>query len=445
MKKATLVMAAAALAAIGMAPRADAGEVKLGGLYQFRGQTADSTVDQNAATDDNEEQYLHRLQLNWDFNASKKTHAHAVLRLLDSATVTGVNGNASATLGTAQNNLKQAWLETEAWGVGAKAGYMPIALNDSILVGYDTTGYGALMLSKTFGDVTGVLAHVKVAEGNVGDTGTAAAEANQDDDDQDLYVLSLLGKASTVNYQVTGAYWDSATGAAGADPAGATGNGTLTTAGDTDNFWLAGTLNTALSGIDLTGTLIWESGWDGYTADSQEEEGDFLAALRAKGKTGFGGWNGYVFYSGEDFNNIVGTNAKWSPTWDMGGPGARDLMNNFALGRTANTAVTNNNAASNTENMWGIGAGLEVPAGIWTVKPHLDYAAVVEDFVGDATKNGIIDYDTAWGGSLILSTNIDTDTELNISGHYVDPDNTTTAPTVADQMHYVQASVAMKF
>lgn len=459
MKK-SFVLGAAALAAMAVAPNlADAGEVKMGGYYMFRMIGSDDTPQKDTNTStlaDDANYWAHRLQLNMDFIASPKTHAHMVTRVIDSVPVEGADsaladGSSVTTANTAAADtlwdIRQAWLETEAWGVGLKVGNMPISLHDSILVGVDTSSFGTIMLSKSFGDITLVGANVRVDEDNTGNN-TAAAKLSStagngsDEDDEDVYVLSLLGKASGINYQTTVAYYDAGKNST---------SSTLTTGGagmDTDDLWLGLTVGGEFGGVDLTGTVLYENGADNINVttsawNKQLEGDDFLVALRAKGKTGFGGWNAYGFYAGEDFNSITAGNAGWSPTWDEGGPGAEDL---FTTLFAANTGTT----TDMTRNMWGIGAGLSLNAGGWTIAPSLDYASAVEDIItySNGTLNTPVDYDSAWGGALTLSTDIDKGTTLALGASFADPDsgpgnNGTTE--AADTMHFLHASVKMKF
>ncbi|MEO5372549.1 MAG: hypothetical protein H7833_20960 [Magnetococcus sp. DMHC-1] len=90
-----------------------------------------------------------------------------------------------------------------------------------MLVNDDTTGFATILLSKSFGDLTLVGADVRVREDNVsgkaagyrtmglgaGGTAVGGTLSGADRDDEDLYVLSLLGKFQNVNYQLTSAYF----------------------------------------------------------------------------------------------------------------------------------------------------------------------------------------------------------------------------------------------
>ncbi|MBF0624755.1 MAG: hypothetical protein HQL82_08095 [Magnetococcales bacterium] len=464
----SFVLGAAALAAMAVAPSiADAGEVKMGGYYMFRMINSDDTPQKDTNTtalSDDANYWAHRLQLNMDFIASPKTHAHMVTRVIDSVPVEGADSaladgssvtTANAAAADTLWDIRQAWLETEAWGVGLKVGNMPISLHDNILVGVDTTSFGTIMLSKSFGDITLVAANVRVDEnvtGNGGKISTVAAGGlaggGSDDDDEDVYVLSLLGKAANINYQATVAYYDAGKYST---------TSTLTTSGtgqDSDDLWLGLTVGGDFGGVDLTGTVLYEGGADNISTTAsawqkQLEGDDFLVALRAKGKTGFGGWNAYGFYAGEDFNSITAGNAAWSPTWDEGGPGAEDLFTTLFAGNDDAVLAAQSNSDM-TRNMWGIGAGLSINAGGWNIAPSLDYASVVEDIVqyNGGAANSQADYDSAWGGALTLSTEIDKGTTLALGASFADPDkgpgnNSTTEDP--DTMHFVHASVKMKF
>ena len=449
MKK-SLVLGAAAVAAMAFAaPVAEAGEVKMGGYYMFRALTGDNTLANDSAGGldvDDDNYWVHRLQMNMDFIASPKSHAHMVTRPLDAATVEGASSVNSGNVNSgAANNwrVKQAWLETEMWTVGVKVGEMPIALNDGLLVNYDGDSFGAIMLSKTFGNTTAVLANVKVAEGLRGVqsdstttttavdangfvTSTTATNTNQDEDDVDLYVLSLLGKTPRVcngcmNWQATAAYLDA-------------GNTSILNTGglNTNNLWLAGTLGTKWNGIDLVATAIYEDGYDNYATTTQMAQDDYLLALRANGKLSWGKWNAYAAYAGENFNNIVADGAAWSATWDSGGPGAKDLMDVWA------TSV----GAAMTQNMMTVGAGVKFNAAGWTINPMVDYASLAEDTIGGVQAIS----DSAWGGTLKLSHVIDQGVTFGVQASYVDPDQTSTgSATTVDSMHYLAADIKMAF
>lgn len=230
MKK-SLLLGLSALAAAAWVPVASAGEVALGGFYEGRWQMYDGNMVKETATQSEGERYVQRLELKADFKASEKSHAHMVVEVMDSNTVEGADlGNVSDLSTTATpafgawnrvspstaNNpgssnfweIRQAWLETEAWGIGVKYGTMPLSLNDSILVGMDTSGFGGLLLSKTFGDVTVVVGDIRINEGTA--FGTAASNTNfgAAQDDANLYALAAFGKVGQADYNVTVAYAD---------------------------------------------------------------------------------------------------------------------------------------------------------------------------------------------------------------------------------------------
>ncbi|MBF0191527.1 MAG: hypothetical protein HQL99_10390 [Magnetococcales bacterium] len=445
MKK-SILLGAAALAAVALAApqAADAGELKIGGYYQFRATSMDNNP-ADAIGEESANYWAQRLQLNLDMKASDKSHAHAVVRALDSNHVDGADSTVTAADAQAEWVIRQMWLETEAWGVGLKVGSMPIALNDGILVNHDVTSYGSILMSKNFGGVTVVGADVKVNEGN---PAMSVATANGNHMDVDLWVLSALGKFNTVDYQVTGAYLNQETmlSAAGAAMAYGAANGTGLKLAGNENIsdgWLALTLGGNIQGIDVTGTAIYETGMDNVTAGSQLEDDGFMFGARAKGKTGFGGWNAYAMYGSEDFTAVVpgGDQTFWSSTWDMGGAGSVDLM------KSALTGANNNSLATSQSNIWGLGAGLSVNAGAWTIKPSLDYAQIVEERVSSNTPvANFVKYDSAWGGTLAFSTKIQEGTTLDLSGSWVDPNSSDlVVGTTEDIMHYVQASVKMDF
>lgn len=441
MKK-SFALGAAALAAIVMAaPQdADASEIKVGGYYMFRMQDTDDTV-ADRTNFDNRRAWYHRIQLNTDFIHDKKTHAHYVLRLMDSTVVQGADApglgcntnvaGCDATLnvggGTTLFAEKMAWLETDLWGVGLKVGNMPIELNDSILIGTDTTGFGTIMLSKTFGDITAVAANVRVREGNVRNlSSNAGVGMGADEDDENLYVLSLFGKLDVVDYNATVAYYR-------AEQDSTIGLGSVS-GGDVDDSWFALTLHRDFGVIDATGTLIYESGMDDFGASpNMPRDSGFLAAVRAKGDVSFGEWNAYGFWASKDFTNISNDNMGWSKTWDMGGPGGRDLMSTWAAAA----------GTSPSENMAGIGAGLKIKVNGWTVNPMIDYASVVEeDYFAPI---GVADYntDSALGGTLQVSTKLNKATTLYLTGIFVNPDENVN--NTVNNLHTVEASVRMNF
>lgn len=319
------------------------------------------------------------------------------------------------------------------WTVGVKVGEMPISLHDDILVNHDSTSFGTIMLSKSFGNLTAVLADVKLAEGNLGSQANAGTFL-QDQDDLDLYVLSVLGKSAKscgngcVSYQLSAAYMDSGEGTwtdADGDGVPETVANLGQTAGqDTDNLWLAATVGTKWNGMDLTATGIYEAGYANFAAGSTQEQDGYLLALRANGKLSWGSWNGYVFGADENFNNIVPGNAGWSATWDSGGPGSSDLLDAWA------TSV----GATQTENMIGAGLGVKFNAAGWTINPMIDMAALDND-------TGVTS-DSAWGGTLKLTHPIDNGVTLGLQGSFVDPDD---SDNTRDTMHYLAADVKMTF
>ncbi|MBF0260742.1 MAG: hypothetical protein HQL97_02725 [Magnetococcales bacterium] len=447
MKK-SILLGAAALAAIALAApqAADAGEVKLGGYYMFRMVSTDNTTTDTSG-DENKNFWAQRLQLNVDMKASEKSHAHMVTRVWDGNIVNGSDVN----MNTGDWHVRQLWLETEAWGVGVKVGNMPIALNDGLLVDNDVTSFGSILLAKNFGGVTLVAADVKVAEGVTNAGGNAnATTLNENDKDADLFVLSALGKIDAVDYQLTGAYLTTQPNS------GATFNGIAIK--DMTDGWIALTLAGKVQSVDLTGTIIYETGADlagGPNTTQAEKSGVFLGG-RAKGPTGFGGWNGYAFWGSKDFTSplLANNEAKWSPAWDSSGPGSQDLMQRALTLGTSNTGKTGGGndvgAAStgdfgNETNMYGLGAGLTINASAWTIKPSLDYAHVTEDV--DTARGINANYVSAWGGTLGFSTKIQEATSLDLSGTWVKPKlaSAPTAGLTADAMHYVQASVRMDF
>ncbi|MEO5347453.1 MAG: hypothetical protein H7834_13910 [Magnetococcus sp. YQC-9] len=494
MKK-SILLGAAALAAVALAApqTSDAGEVKIGGLYQFRAVSTDNTPG-TVANDANAQYWAQRLQLNVDMKASEKSHAHMVTRVLDNNMVQGADSvlNVGTTTTAANWQVRQLWLETEAWGTALKLGSMPIAMNDGLLFENDTTSYGTILLARNFGGVTLVGADVKVVEGsamsvNTNAVGVAAVNpfASSNHSDVDFYVLSALGKFNAVDYQLTAAYlnaqsratWTAVNSAAmqaangttalavaGGDPyAGFNGlGGKLTGSNGQHDLWLGLTLGGKIEGIDVTGTLIYENGMSNAVQDSQLDNSGILVALRAKAKTGFGGWNGYGFYGSKDYTAAVpgGNENNWSPVWDAKGAGGQDLMtralssstnNNGLVGLTGATngfngatAATSNATSTGQSNMWGVGAGLAINAGAWIIKPNLDYAHVVEDQIMTSGASGLSTYDSAWGGSLGFSTKIQEATTLDLSGTFVSP-NARIVGTPEETMHYVQASVTMNF
>ena len=433
MKK-SLILGAAAMAALSFAPQADAADVKFSGYYQLRFSDADTTLTDTAGTDETQA-WFHRLQLNMDAKISEKTSVH-----LQTRPVNGSAGVDGANLGTVADStgfqVKQLWMETEMYGVGVKGGNMPLNINDKLLFKDDGGSYGTLLISKSFGDMTVVGLNVRVDEGAISG-GTA------DSDDADIYGLSLLGKAANINYQLTWAHMDldqnfTTTTAINGVAAGST-------PGDSDDDWFALTVGTEMEGVKLTGSLIWETGFDvNNGGDNQLTDGGMLLALRANGKTGFGGWSGYAFHAGEDFTHpqesfgraaVAGTarNAEdFSPTWRQGGAGGTSLLE---------TWVRSTGNAGNLQNVWGLGAGVSVNAGAWTLKPYVDYAAIVEDNIAGVQSVS----DSAWGGTLIATTTLDEGTSFSLIGKYVSPSDDDLGVVDVQDMHALQAEFKVKF
>lgn len=475
MKK-SLILGAAALAAAAWAPIADAGEVKMGGYYMGRWQAYDANTTKEASSADNGERYVHRLQLNLDMSASEKSHAHMRVRVLDSAVMEGAELGVASDLGLANNQvsgttvsdlweIRQIWLETEAWGIGVKYGEMPISLNDNILVGDDLSSNAGLLLSKTFGDVTAVLANIRINEGNMAGgsvnngyatTATALAASSlvngvittpavdttqngSNEDDANLFAGALFGKAGIVNYNLTMAYADLGKDSTFKNVLTAVAPTDFPVNSDSNNLWLGLTLSGKLGAVDAVGTVLYEDGYDSSTnRKSSVTDSGWLGALRLKGQTGFGEWNGYSFYASSDFNNITSDNMVWSPTWDMGGVGGIDLISTFA---NANGALV----SSPSENMWGVGFGLTLMASGWTIRPSIDYAGVVDNTINVVSNTpSNVKYDSAVGSSLLLSTKIQEATTFALEGGIVSPDATSFA-TSEDDITFVQAGIKMDF
>ncbi|MBF0418405.1 MAG: hypothetical protein HQL86_09180, partial [Magnetococcales bacterium] len=115
----------------------------------------------------------------------------------------------------------------------------------------------------------------------------------------------------------------------------------------------------------------------------------------------------------------------------------------------AATYGNNGSVATSQSNMWGIGGGLAINAGAWTIKPSLDYARLVEENVNVTTPDVVVNavapsYTSAWGGTLGFSTKIQEATTLDLSGTMVKP-HARVGGISEDSMHYVQASVKMDF
>ncbi|MBF0147068.1 MAG: hypothetical protein HQL84_13235 [Magnetococcales bacterium] len=451
MKK-SLILGLAAVAAA-WTSYADAGEVKLGGQYMGRWQMYDANMIDEVAPSDRGEAYVHELMLSTDMIASEKSHAHMRVQVLDSAVIEGADlGSVSSDTGAAGGvsntqvsnvvnladpwEIRQMWLETEAWGIGVKFGEMPITLNDTILVGDDLSSNGGLLLSKTFGNVTAVVGNIRINE----DMSTGASSGNDagkgaDSDDANLWAMSLFGKAGLADYNFTLAYADLQEASDFMEVL-ETVCGATTPCATTDgsNIWAALTLSGKLGYVNAVGTVIYEDGYDlsqdttGSKISNLWSSSGILGALRLNGSTGFGEWNAYGFVASEDFNNITNDNMVWSATWDQGGPNGIDLMNNFAVGAGTNT--------SPSENMTGIGVGLKVKAAGWTINPMIDYAEVTEAQAGGT-------WDSATGGSLLLSTDIQKDTTLSLEAAVVSPEGINR--TNEDNAFYAQAGIKMIF
>jgi len=447
MKK-SLILGATAMAALAIAPQAEAAKVKIGGHYTMRVQDTDITLTDTQGVDE-EQGWFHRMQLNLDATVSDKTHAHLQFRPVDGV-MEGENTNVNGGW-----NIKRVWMETEMYGVGIKAGNMPMNMHDKILYKDVGGSMAAVVVSKSFGDMTLLGMNVRVEEGYTsGAKALKALEdkfgnnaendgANADNDEINLYGISLLGKAAKANYQVTWFHKE-------IDEGVATNTAGAVLGTDVDNDWAAFTLGTNLSGVKLTGTVIWESGYNfdgdtfaptGTTTLNQLNSSGVLAALRVAGKTGFGGWKGYGFYSSEDFthplNEDSNSNSKnsnatgMSLAWDQGNVNGRDLLKTWA---------TNSNA-DQLENVWGVGVGLSVKAGSWTISPAIDYASIVEDDVSGGVQSIS---DSAWGGSIVASTKLDEGTTFSLIAIGVDPSDDSITENV-ENMHSVQAEFKVKF
>ena len=418
MKKA-LILGAAAMAAIAVAPTsADAAEVKWGGYYRAQGVSGDMNVGENSQFNGGAPGgpsyafYRHRLALTMSMIASEKTAAHMHFRPVDNLALEGAalgdNTAAQSTevgdsgTGSGAWEIKRIWLETEAAGIGIKAGEMPLNLHKNIMYNDDGGSVGALILSKTFGGVTVLAGDVKLTEGTTTDH-------NQD---ADLYLASVLGKAGSISYNASLLYLDGQENNAQLTPtivSSSTGDGgTVTT--DTDNYWLAVTIGAKLGGIDLDVTRAFDAGYD----NSELEDSGFLLATHLKGSTGFGGWNAYGWYSDENYSS-PNIKPNWSQMHNSNSP-------DDGLMRTALTYDASGIAMSGLENTIGVGGQLTIKAGNFTIKPGIEYLAVNETQLtapnaAAATKS---DVDDMWGGWMAVSTSIDTGTTLSLTGAYVD-------------------------
>lgn len=399
MKK-SLVLGAAALAAVVVAPTfaAAKADITVGGYYRVQVANSDFSDDM----DDNREYTRHRLNLELDARTSPKTHAHMRWRPIWSKTIEGLNSPAGMVDGEAGNGSQgksRMWLETEAWGVGVKAGKMPISFNDDVLFNSaheaGVTSTGAIVLSKSFNDMTLVLADLKAAEGS----------RDNDEDDTDIWTASLLGKAGKANYQLTvmNVDFNDETGIAGED----------------DEVWyVAGTVGMTTSGVKWTATVVYEDGNDDAMDGTMAEEDGLLFAVRASGKAGFGGWNAYAFYGEEEYNSIGTQEGQWSYVWAPTGG-----MPDFA----GQTTMPGEEGGG---NMMGAGIGLKIKSSGWTINPMIDFAQVDEDIDGLDER--------IWGGTLKLSTMVDTGAKLTLIGGLYDPDET-------DSNHHLVAEMKILF
>ncbi|MBF0433834.1 MAG: hypothetical protein HQL77_00510 [Magnetococcales bacterium] len=453
--KRTLLLGLSALAAAAWVPLAGAGEVSLGGFYEGRWMVYDANMIKETATQSEGERFVQGLELKVDMKASEKSHAHLLVEVIDGNNIEGADlGNVSdlsttATPGLAAWNrvspstandpgssnfweIRQAWLETEAWGIGVKFGTMPLSLNDSILVGMDSSGFGGLLLSKTFGDVTVVAGDIRINEGRAGGTTANNTNFGASQDDANLFAVAAFGKAGLADYNLTLAYAD--IGRVSSFQNALNGACAGTSCNDSNNLWAALTLSGKLGYVNAVGTVIYEAGYDlknnttGAKLSNQLTGSGVLGALRLNGPTSFGEWNAYGFMASRNFNNITNDNMNWSSTWAQEGPAKIDLLNTFAASA---------GSSSPSENMSGIGAGLKIKAAGWTINPMLDYARVTKTNVGDNFKS-------ATGGSLLLSTEIQKDTTLLLETAMIRPSG---APATinTDNAYYAQASVKVVF
>ncbi|MEO5365149.1 MAG: hypothetical protein H7831_02075 [Magnetococcus sp. WYHC-3] len=415
-----LILGAAAIAAIAVAPTADAVEVKTSGYYKFR------VYDNNpnftsAAGGDNNRTWGNRMQINTDFTTGASS-LHLRYRPVDTAQLANMTGTDPRNAAAAWA-IKQLWLETSMWGVAVKVGDMPVKLNDSWLVSDGGNSFPTILLAKGFGDITVVGAEVKVQEG----------AANNSDDDIDLWVLSVVGASGAYNWQVTGAYADIGDGFNAGLPNG------------DENFWLAGTLSTQFEGMKLAGTVIWESGWENLgavvgAAAGDPDDGDFLLALNIGGDASWGGWKGYFVYAGEEFDAINKVSADEpiiTAAWDEGGPGQAMLLTRALAGINYHSSVSGNAQFS---NMWALGVNASLKAGGWTITPAVDFVAAADD-----KKSRTID--SAFGGSLKVSTSVADDTTFSLIGVVVDASQKNALPAGTDEelAHSLIAELNYKF
>lgn len=472
MKK-SLLLGAAALAAVALAPTADAGQVSFGGYYRFQVLSEDTNITDEASNQDHNQYMRHRLQLKMDMSVSPKTHAHVVMRPIDNDTVEGANSSLlESTLGTANAastsgvsgrvdtaasnlggnsdglNIMAAWLETEMWGVGVKVGEMPVALNDRILINDDgDSSMGGILLSKTFSNkVTALLGKFALDENNVGGSSISnKAKYGASEDDVDAYALALLGAYNGVHWNLSVVYangYDDAT-------VGSTALSGISNGADAnvDNLWVGLTLNGKFNNVDWVATVLYENGYNDIATNSgtawmdQLEGSGAMAALRLNGKVSWGEWNGYGFYGSKNFDSI-NNRPNWSMLYDSHGT---DLMHNVLLASDSVNAKAVH-ANDSGENAWGLGLGAKFKAGIWTINPQIDLVRLSRD---DYSTGGIDQQAAisgAWGGTLKASTDIDTATTLSLVGAYVAVDeNHNNLGSTRDDMHTLLAEIRMNF
>jgi hypothetical protein len=469
-----LILGAAALAAVTVAvSSADASEVKFGGYYRVQGTTGDLNVADNdkfvggAKADSNSTQYRHRLNIVMKMIASEKTHATLEFRPVSDTTIEGGSlGDGSAANSLNANagagwTIQRLWLETEAAGIGIKVGEMPLNLHHSMLYDDDGGSVGALILSKTFGGVTVLAADVHASE--TGTAGTVTG-AGSNEDDADIYALAALGKAGSINYGVTLAYLDAGRSNPIAAPSvTSTQVGETAATGmrsETDNWWLAATIAAEMGGIKFDITGIHEAGYDKFdqattksALTEQLSDSGYMFGAHMSGSAGFGGWKAFGWYADENYSSMIN-----KPNWNhLHNGNVSDLMTNAMINSQTGSASAANSLGATTsmaigelENTHGIGAELSIKAGNFTIKPGIEYMAVTEDQI---TVNGTkyqADVDSAWGGYVIVSTQIDTGTTLSLAGAYVDPDANKTEALMPnsvgiDSIHEITAEIKMAF
>lgn len=456
MKKGFILGVAALAAATTLPLSADAAEVKFGGYYRVQGYSEDVTpsdeskVQADGSYDSGDDiQYIHRLHVAMDMIASEKTHAHMTFRPVEDRTITGVGTEDAATSANTWD-VKSMWLQTEAAGIGIMAGKMQLTTNDKMILGFTGSSTGALVLSKTFNGITLTAADVIASEG----TSTI-------NDDVNVYMLGLSGKAGGLAYE-TNAYYmniqeDDTSGFSPNVTSNQTGEGTTHNV-DSDNQWLAATIGTEMGGIDITANLAYEAGFDNYdqiaaasqTGKTEQSEGSgFLVSARLNGNAGFGGWSAYGVYASEDFNTIQ-VDPDWSYMYDgMIADVGSTLLTFAATDPTVGSDMTSLNTSA-LENISALGAGLSIDAGQFTITPQIDYMAVTET---EKTVNGTTyrsNIDDAWGGSIGLSTEIDAGTTFTVTAAMLDPkankaDADMPNGVGIDTMHSLAAELLIKF